>query len=752
MNKIMRIDLFFTFIGIILSINISAQNIEKMSIVKMLDQPPLFIDECTPKNLIIIINSAISNLQFESNMLPNNEFIVVHKEKENQYYICHEKIKFKLIISGPNLQTEEIEIFNLKQKQIAYRISANSSKGTLKITTTPDSANLIFTTLGNLELSSKKSLTNNSGIYPVKIIKSLYEEVNTEVTIKQGDTTTYYFDLEPIIPRMKIDLKTNDKAPFANSPTIWIDSERIDLESFVDSGLTLRSFREGVEFCRLYEDNIIPVTEGYHKIKIEAMNYLPFDTVIQAVNREFYDISVSLEPVFGYLTFVDKQSSEGASIFINDQNIGKVPLSQKKKWIGSYKVRFEKSGYTTLEKEYEVVVEENQNTDIDVSMIAARKISFSTNPTYAEVLMDHESIGFTPCSIIAKAGNHGFIVRKDGFATEKLSRVINELSAENDFINLDLHPVDQIIIRGEEKGLLVHLKGLGSIANIEIDSTSRTPANLLLPYGKYEISLSKDKRDVYKSTITHSQEIYKRGILPNYSRTSFHFLTGSYENKDNYEASLGRIYIFPRLGLSTALINVDYKFLQLKTDSITYDSIPPGYKNPKSPDTLYSFNTLAPNIFFLNWEWRLGGAVLRQLDVNLLGRAKYSPGLTLLNKPPKILNDPNYSVVEMQNYFFGVEISSRLSYLNVCLRFGRQFNIGKVNVWDADKGTYVNAPMEKINESRNVATIGVTINGKVFKSNNMLRLWNRPLIDPALPKSVRKKATKNFFKSINIFN
>jgi hypothetical protein len=137
------------------------------------------------------------------------------------------------------------------------------------------------------------------------------------------------------------------------------------------------------------------------------------------------------------------------------------------------------------------------------------------------------------------------------------------------------------------------------------------------------------------------------------------------------------------------------------------------------------------------------------LDVNLLGRAKYTPGLKFTN-----FNIPGITDVEMQNYFYGFEISSRLSYFNLNFRFGRQFNIGKINMYDEVGQEYTEKSIDLSKTDKWVGSIGITLNGKVYNSNNMLRLWNNPLIDPMRKKTKKEpseKSDESFFNKLKFW-
>jgi hypothetical protein len=118
------------------------------------------------------------------------------------------------------------------------------------------------------------------------------------------------------------------------------------------------------------------------------------------------------------------------------------------------------------------------------------------------------------------------------------------------------------------------------------------------------------------------------------------------------------------------------------------------------------------------------------------------------------LHIDGYSDVSMRSYFYGIEVSSRLSYGDLSFRFGRQISNGKINYWDYNEKEY-NSNMDiPINEDQFVVSLGLALHGKIYKSNNMLRLWDKPILDIETRRSKVKKpeSDENFFDRINIFN
>ena len=87
-----NLKLFLVTLGVTTCLQLFGQNIATMYVEKIDAGSIVFPAECTPEDMVIVINSSIPDLKFESNIVPSDEFYVFRNETENQYFICHEKI------------------------------------------------------------------------------------------------------------------------------------------------------------------------------------------------------------------------------------------------------------------------------------------------------------------------------------------------------------------------------------------------------------------------------------------------------------------------------------------------------------------------------------------------------------------------------------------------------------------------------------------------------------------------------------
>lgn len=703
---------------------IKAQNIESLEIEQVYDQSIVIPAQCTPDDLVILINSSIEGLVFESNMLPDTAFTVIFMEESNQYIICHERIKFKMTVSGPNLQAEDIDVFDISENPV-YRLTSNIHRGTIHIKTDPPNATIVFPSLGGIEVSSESPITNISGRYQILIKKEHYTSIDTVIRITR-DTTSYSFKLEPEFAMLKLDITTEDNVAFTKAPVLWIDDRRISMDAFMRPSAA-RSFFDGIREFQLHEDNIIPLPQGNYQIKVEADNYLRFETSLFAQQGKVTDVPIMMELIFGYITFLDSTNATGAVVYINEQMIGELPIYKAKARVGTNTLKFTKPGYMTEKTSYAVPVFENENTDFWVSMRVSRTISILSDPNASEVLLNNQRIGFTPHTTEIPSGNHRLMIRKVGYSP-KIYDLIESLDDKPvDSLVFILYRNQPMVLKSEPLSHSIWLEGLDSLENIDIPNPFKIGQNIELPYGRYKIKATDYSEKVtYKGMLRHEPN-RKTPKIPSYSRSSFLIMTADYVDEKNIEASFGRIHIFPGTGLSTSLINAEYRVFEAL---VTFKEL--GENGDATyVDEMTELETIMVFPFFMNWDWRLGGALLRQLDICLLGRAKYTPGIKAINNS----NIIDYHDADMFTYFYGIEISSRLPVINLNLKLGQHVQDGQINVWDKDEGEYASlgSPVNIVQENFMVS-FGVTIGGGISKSNNMLRLWRKPLVNQVLDK------------------
>jgi|GEM_PF-3556683 len=700
------------------------QNLEKLHIEPILDNPlPVIISDarCKPGFIRIEVYSDLPDLRLESSMVPDSSIFIDFDARQNLYRICHPKMKFQLKAYGPKYERTYYELFDLKD-EYRLRIKGTAVKGTIKVNTIPDNATIILMDYKDSR-SSADTLTLQTGQYRVTITKPYYESLDTILVVNSGYSTAK-IELKPKFALLKLDVRPQDRTEFYKPFNLWIDSMPVDIRALSNKDVKPRSFDQGIQFNELYEGNVVPVeTEGSHHWKLEAPGYQSEQGLFNAVNGRTYQLSQNLRPMTGYLTVRDEGNAENAKVFIDDRHlIGNVPFSNKPVTAGKHVIMIEKDGYIATQT-YEVEISPDEPKQLMVSMELFRNFTFKTEPIKAEIHLNNKFTDkFTNDSMPIPAGHHEIRLVKSGYATELFNIQVNEKTPLNNEVTKVLKPNYPLQIRYEGKNLYqLNIQGRKPLDHLVINAGDGVSGKeYLLPYGKYKLTLQSGGNVFYKGLHTHSETLYPRVKLPVYSKNSFRPLGFDFYDQNNFDLSLGQSLLFGGSGLTTSIVNLHYLYTDLQRFDV--NGIP-------FSETVAM---IIPSVFLLNWDLRIGGALFEYLEISALGKFKYSPGLKFTG-----INIYGFNDASVFAGFYGVELSTRLPYVNLNFRIGRQIMDGKVNFWAGEFGRYSEEEAQ-FDIDQTVVSLGMTINGPIYKTNNMIRIWNRPLANELIRKLAKK--------------
>ncbi|MDR1682827.1 MAG: PEGA domain-containing protein [Candidatus Symbiothrix sp.] len=688
--------------------------------------------ECVPGAMVFTIKSDVPNLAFYSTLI-DLEAIEYDAEK-HQYVFCHRKESFYLTVASPSHISEEIYIDGYNSKYV-FRIVDQTPKGKILFNTTPKNAMVDFGLEGQSPSLSGVVIEQNSGNYKVRISKFGYLSVDTAVLVP-SDGSTVYIDLalKENFAKIKLDITSADKSAFRVFPVIDIGSEHINLAD-LDDPSNRKSFDDAnnLEYFKIYSGGFIPVPPGNYNIVINTPGFNTYTTTLSAVKASTIALSAQLEPVVGYLTIIDNGNASGAKVLLDNEYIGEVPMFKHKTRIGNHFLRFEKEGFVSGKSEYQVLIKDGTESELPVAMSIFRRLKIVTTPIGAEVLVNTVREGFTPCEISLREGKHDMIVRKTGYLDYKQHIAVNSPGANRlDTLNIAMETTYPFTIASEADGLYVFIKRKKAI----VADQKQTPAKILLPYGKYKLELYNQKnRKMFSGNITlkaSANEIY----VPCYSYGTFTTLVGDYfpskpkaqsETGEYYSllasAQFGRFNLFP--GISTSIARASL-FQWNKDSSPINFSVPEGEEgDPFQPDNEF---LPAMSVLFTNAEVRLGGSIHRNLDIAAIGTYAWFPKLH------ELIEEIPFSYIDGHEMFLGVELSTRISYFNVNIKIGQERVKGHYNFLQKNEegtsrsSTSFNFFREAFALTNTGITIGFTFGEKLAESNNIFRLWKKPLI------------------------
>lgn len=196
--------------------------------------------------------------------------------------------------------------------------------------------------------------------------------------------------------------------------------------------------------------------EGSYRINIKADGYesLSDDLLIDG-SRSIFEFRLQRLP--GLLS-VSSQPT-GATIFINDADIGTTPISNKKVAAGKWTLVAKLPLYRSIERQVEI---EGRGVHEDLQLnLAANfaRLSLTSSPSGAEVLVDRAVRGVTPVTLDLEAGTRSLTFRKAGYASRSLELEVVSGQSENPPTLVLQKASARLAVVSEPSGAVVLLNG-----------------------------------------------------------------------------------------------------------------------------------------------------------------------------------------------------------------------------------------------------------------------------------------------------
>ena len=269
----------------------------------------------------------------------------------------------------------------LVNETVKEEVTLEPKFGSFQVSSTPVDGALI--SIDGVTTNRKTPYTFDtiaSGNHTVSITIDLYEPVSKEVTVNDNEKTTLEIPLNPVFGNVKI-----TTSPQAD---IYIDNVHTATGTFSDI-----------------------LTKGLHTIEAKLDNYYPQSQKIEVKAGSTDSVSFILEPVTGSLSVVTDPPE--AEIFINEKSYGYSPKIINDLLIGTYNIRLKKDNFATVNVQTEI--KENERTNIKENLSNFKKITLTSNPPGAGLVLNGKSEGTTPKTLTAPFGTNKVKLTKNGY-------------------------------------------------------------------------------------------------------------------------------------------------------------------------------------------------------------------------------------------------------------------------------------------------------------------------------------------------
>ncbi len=576
----------------------------------------------------------------------------------------------------------------------------------------------------------------SEGSHRVVVEKSGYLRKDTTLVVNAANASgmTCLLKLIPTFATISVDVKPAAGYDFDTPAVLDISGNEVNLHPSI-----IKSFNvdQELSYYSLYEDNRIPLHPGQYIVKAIAEGFKPQSQTVALDRGVNTMVNFCLEPICGTLSVNDEENALGALVFVDGKEAGTVPISNMKLKEGPHSVRVEKSGLRPELERYDVVIKEDDETVVKVSMQPYSEYSIVSDPPYCKVYLDGELKGNAPMNLVLLEGEHELRFEKNGYFPQTKS-LRTDLSSLSHDLSVKLEQAYPVLITSDRDSLWIKITQEHGNKVLVPYGSVKTPAEVSLPLSKkpYRIELSQaNRKKAFRGNffLNNPDSDHKRflswsdgpAILSGqwYISRPSSFLGSSDLNKSFQrvaEANLLKFKIIP--GLSTSLAKASL-FLGDES-SIVYPANDKGRFGLAPGDEGYKDVQFLPalTVIFLNEEFRMGGALFQYCDIDMLATYAWYPDIS------KLLT---FSHMSGHDIFLGLELGSRIPVFNVSVRAGVQAFYGQANIarpnavngGEIDERYVQRECVLPVQRLQFVAGVCFTLGGKDSKGQNILRIF-----------------------------
>ena len=584
-----------------------------------------------------------------------------------------------------------------------------------------------------------------SGDHHVRIEKNGYAVKDTVLHIldnlRSDENVLLDIRLQPQFAKIKVDVKPEDGFSFEPSDlSVTMNGVKVDM-----TPRELFSYDDDRDIQRYayYMDGTVPVSPGWVDVQISAPGFVSQKTQLEVKANSLVPLPVTLNAITGFLSAIDNGQAREATVYLDGENIGTVnDLTARRTMVGEHTLILEREGFLPSEQSYTVVVKENEDAVVKVSMDRYTTLRVNSNPQDARVVVDDEYIGTTPTKpyvLREQEPDHVFRVEvsRDGFlpvTREIVPDFANPQPLEEDITLLN---TQKLTLSADEPNMMVTIKNKWRGDSIFVNA-ALLPADISLPVRKkpYFVELYRigERSAAYKGRLSFSDESKTEHRIRAWSKNYFQLLSANYfltgiqpieigntENGKTYlnmgNASFAKFKLVD--GLSTALARGG---LFMAKDRQSPLAIKDTKKEKPNPYEVGNAQLIpAISALFINGEFRVGATFFDYLDVSAMGAYAWYPDVWK--------HIVGFSYMSGHDIFVGLEASTRLPIFNVNFKAGVQMYKGlKANIYVSDMGNSGDLASQFYSEDMNlpnmfVISVGFTLGGMNSKGTNMLRVW-----------------------------
>lgn len=153
---------------------------------------------------------------------------------------------------------------------------------------------------------------------------------------------------------------------------------------------------------------------GIYRVELRKAGHEPVSRQITLERGQSERLSLSPKPILSSLKVLS--TPEEADIFLNGERVGTTPHIVRDLMVGEYELELRKQGFGA--ERQKVLVTEGAVAEISLTLSSTGSLSFTSEPSAAELYINGERKGVTPITLYdLTAGSLKYELRKEGYTS-----------------------------------------------------------------------------------------------------------------------------------------------------------------------------------------------------------------------------------------------------------------------------------------------------------------------------------------------
>ncbi len=293
----------------------------------------------------------------------------------------------RMIISRERYEPVDTTLIIYKDSLVEHTISLKPRFGGLTLDVEPDDASVFLENenlgTGDITLTGE-GRGPDAGKYSLEVKKDRYYPYFEIIEIEAGKTTEIDIGLKPRLGSLSVNTKPENAELLLDGTSMGYTPVRID-----------------------------ELIVGEHRLIIKKQGYQTINTTIQITEGETFNKEYFLNSK----KMVKIRTKPGnADITINNKDYGDSPLEAVLP-LGENRIIIRKEHHQTIDTFF--TVKEEQDKYFFSLELIRQKLHVITKPSKAEVLVDGDSIGYSPATTKLVKGKHKIKVSKSGYISTR---------------------------------------------------------------------------------------------------------------------------------------------------------------------------------------------------------------------------------------------------------------------------------------------------------------------------------------------